>query len=101
MFRDNLLYKSEPYTVIWEKIVRLDINLSLSFHTKVKISSFGKKIIVAFINDECPPILCRRINYLEDKQYQGKFDDNPLQKTGLHNYIIRCSHIPHNPQSIQ
>ncbi len=47
---------------------------------KGEISSFGKKIIIAFINDECPPILCRRINYLEDKQYQGKFDDNPLQK---------------------
>jgi type IV secretory pathway TraG/TraD family ATPase VirD4 len=45
--------------------------------TKSEITSFGSDIVVAFYN-ECPPIICRRLNYLENKQFQGKFDDNPL-----------------------
>ncbi len=39
-----------------------------------------QKFLIAFINDEYPPILCHRINYLKDKQYQGKFDDNPVHQ---------------------
>ncbi len=48
--------------------------------TPSEISSLGKKIIVAFTAEECPPIVCRRINYWEEPHYQGKFDDNPLHK---------------------
>lgn len=51
-----------------------------SLLTQSEISSFGKDVIVAFLNGQCPPIICRRINYYEDNHYKGKFDDNPLHK---------------------
>ncbi len=47
--------------------------------TKSEISSFGSDIVIAFY-DNCPPMLCRRLNYLENAQFKGKFDDNPLHQ---------------------
>ena len=48
--------------------------------TKSEITSFGSDIVIAFYN-ECPPIICRRLNYLVNKQFKGKFDDNPLHNS--------------------
>ena len=45
--------------------------------TKSETTSFGSDIVIAFYN-ECPPIICRRLNYLENRQFKCKFDDNPL-----------------------
>ena len=47
--------------------------------TTSEISELGKKYVVAFIEDSKPLIL-ERLNYLKDKAFKGKFDENKFHQ---------------------
>ena len=63
--------------------------------TPNEISSFGSEIVIAFY-DECPPVICKRLNYLENKQFRGMFDDNPLHSTASAKPVILDIDKPSN-----
>ena len=44
-----------------------------------EISELGKKYVVAFIEDSKPLIL-ERLEYLKDKDFKGKFEENKFHQ---------------------